>query len=229
MAALVATRPPASQAPTVVALVPIDAARPDAAVVLIAPPIDASAFVAPPIDAALGKPRLDARRPIDAAPSPDAAPVRADAASVVRVDAAPPRNGELVLVMDAWCDVTVDGAAKGRADRSKPVPLSVGRHRVTCSQGVGLAAWSGDVDISADRSTTVRGSLRSEVAVTVAVDGDQVAIDGATHAVGKVVRLRSGRYRVEVRRGGEVVSVGYVDVPRVAACTLKSAPALDCY
>ncbi len=230
VAAIVATQAPAPRSPSIAAVAPIDAAQPDAAIPAVAPVVlDARPAMASAIDAALGKPRGDARRAVDAPPSPPDAPPRPVDAAAPRVDAAAPRTGELVLVMDAWCDVTVDGVAKGRADRSKPVPVPVGRHRVTCSQGVGLAAWSGEVDVAADQPTTVRGSLRSEVAVTVAVDGDRVAIDGATHAVGKTVRLRSGRYRVEVQRGGAVITVGYVDVPRVAACTLRSTPALDCY
>jgi predicted Ser/Thr protein kinase len=204
--------------------------------------VDAGVGGVAPLDAtplAAGAP-ADARRVIDARRSlavlaPDAAPivpppaaVDARAAAPLPVDAAP-APGAIVVAMDAWCDVFVDGAAHGRADRARPITVSPGRHAVRCTQGPGLSEWAGAVTVAAGQTETVRGSLRRLVAVTIAVGGDGVTIDTTRYASGRTIQLASGRYRVELHRAGGPGQVSYVDIPRVASCTLKTSPSLDCY
>lgn len=75
----------------------------------------------------------------------------------------------------------------------------------------------------------VAGELRMEVAVTVEVSGTAVTLDGKAYGNRERLSLRNGRHHVAVRGpSGELVS-GWVSVPRVARCTLRDQPVLDCY
>jgi hypothetical protein len=216
---------------TAAASSPIDARAPDAAAIAAALPIDAPAVqevvgppdattvaIAPPADAAPLPHRADARvrAAIDAAPPEvDAAP-----APTPPVDASPPPDAapapaRVRLVMDAWCDLTIDGVPRGRASRA-PIELPPGHHDLTCSQGRGGASWSGAVELVPGDSQTVTGALFAKVSVTLELDA---VIDGVAHKQGEVVPLDRGRHRVDGR--------GWFSV--TAACRLRASPELDCY
>jgi hypothetical protein len=187
----------------------------------------ADAAAAPP-DARVRRPRVDASvavaPPIDAAPPPDAR-----VAVAAPIDAAP-EPATLTLELDAWCDLAIDGADLGRHKAGKTYRVDPGKHTVTCSQGTGMASWSETVTVKAGEQRTLRGSLLAEVEVTIAVStGDAVRIAGKTHKNGATVTLRQGKVRVEVLKGSDVVETGYLSLPRIAACTLKDRPDLDCY
>lgn len=162
---------------------------------------------------------MDAGVPIDAGVPPDARMIPIDAR---------PAPATISVQLDAWCDLAIDGADLGRLDRKKKYTVDPGRHRVSCSQGPGMSAWSDVVDLRSGEHRVLRGSLLGEVKVTIRVSGDQVRVGGTAHANGKTVALRPGRVRVEVLEGGEVVTSGWVSIPRVAACTLTDRPDLDC-
>ncbi len=204
---------------------PEDAGLDATGAVADAGPIDARA-PAPPPDAR----RTIRRRPVDAAVAVVVTPP--DAAVVVRappIDAAP-APATLTLKMNAWCDLTIDGVAHGRANRNRPIEVSPGRHRVVCSQGPGLGEWSQSVRVAAGEHRVLEGDLLRPVEITVAVTGgDAVRVGGAVHDNGAELRLQPGRYRIDVMAKGSRVGGGWVAIPRVAACTLRDRPELDCY
>ncbi|MEZ4368405.1 MAG: protein kinase [Kofleriaceae bacterium] len=208
-------------------LAPADAARPP---VIARAPVDAAPSSTP--DAA----RLASAPSTPRAGRPDAAPAAPDAAPRSAPDAAPrsapdaaPVPASLVVDSDAWCDVYVDGTALGRADRSRALVIAPGAHTVRCSQGPGLPSWEERVVLAPGQRHTVRATLLGAVRVTVAVAGDEVVVDGARSPASATLSLTPGRHRVEVRRAGARVAMGWVSIPRVPACTLKDTPALDCY
>jgi hypothetical protein len=174
--------------------------------------------------------RPDAGVALAAAPAPvDAAPAAADVIPAVPLPR-PPETGRVVIAMDAWCDLVIDGTPHGRADRRKPITLWAGRHEIVCSQGPGLGEWRGRVTVVAGEEHTVNGSVLRPVDVRVAVeDGDAVVIDGTTVRRSASTRLPPGRYRIQVVRGGREVAASWVWVPRVASCQLRDRPILDCY
>jgi tRNA A-37 threonylcarbamoyl transferase component Bud32 len=191
----------------------------DAATAAASAPIDAGRHHKATVDAgvALPQPPPDAAPHVVAPPPPDAAP-------------APPAQGSITLVLDAWCDLSIDGTSLGRLDKKKSYPVDPGSHEIVCTQGQGLATFTQTVTVAAGAHKTVKGSLLGVVHVTVAVSGgDAVRIAGATHANGATVDLKPGRFRIEVMQGGTSVTSGYIDLPRIASCTLKDRPDLDCY
>ncbi|MBP6630799.1 MAG: serine/threonine protein kinase [Kofleriaceae bacterium] len=199
------------------------------------------------VDAIPGADRVDARpgradagRGVDAgsplvAARVDAAaplvPVDAAAPPTPPADAAPAAPATLRVVMDAWCELSIDGAPAGRVDGTgREVEVRPGRHQLVCSQGKGLAEWRGEATARAGAVTTVRGALLAEVEVVVQLDaGDHVVVDGVAVKVGEQLRVLPGRHRVEVRSGEKRLSSSWVEIPRVRRCILKASPRLGCH
>ncbi|MCE9574240.1 MAG: protein kinase [Deltaproteobacteria bacterium] len=216
-----------SDAPQVAVEVVVDAA-PVAPIVSDAP---AEVALAAP-DAHLARKDAGPREVRDAAlalvsadaPSPDAA------LAVITVPDAAPAPAHVRVAMDAWCELTIDGVAHGRADRSRAIELAAGHHELVCGQGAGRPSWRGAIDLAPGQDREVSGSLLAPVDVTIDVrGGDRAIVDGTAHARQAVVRLAPGRHKVEVKSGDRVIASGWVSVPRVAACALRETPELDCY
>jgi serine/threonine-protein kinase len=173
-------------------------------------------------------PRISKRKP-DAAPIPEVVPVDAAPAPKPPPDAAPPKpaeKGTISVSFDAWCDLSIDGDDLGRASAKKKYPVEPGEHTVVCTQGKGLPTVTKTVTVAAGGHETVKGTLLSTVRVTVGTT-DSVRIAGTTYARGAHLDLKPGKVRVELLKGGAVVDTAYVDVPRVAGCTLKDD--FQCY
>jgi hypothetical protein len=149
---------------------------------------------------------------------------------VALLAAPPPAQGSISIALDGWCDLSIDGASLGRADRKKKYPVDAGTHRIVCTQGKGLARFESSVTVAAGGHETVTGSIFAKVHVTIAVsDGDAVRIDGTRYGNGKTVDLKPGRLRVEILSGSTVVATEHIDLPRVASCTIKDRPDVECY
>jgi serine/threonine-protein kinase len=204
---------------------PIDVAVVDAyadAIVIATPPTDASidapgrvrADVPPRVRVDAGVRARDAASvPIDATVAPpDAKPMIAPPP-----DAAPPATGFIVVKNDTWCDVSIDGAGRGRIS-TKPLRVDAGRHTVTCEQ-TGTRKWTKPVDVAAGKTVTVEGSLLGTFAVTLAVDA---TIDGMAYPRGSVVNLKRGRHDLTI--GG---ARSHFDLS--TACTVRSSPEPGCY
>ncbi|HRC54782.1 MAG TPA: hypothetical protein PKU97_02615, partial [Kofleriaceae bacterium] len=156
------------------------------------------------------------------APAPITAPVTAPAS-------APAALGSVTFAMDAWCELVLDGLARGRADRGHAISLPAGQHQAECSQGPGLGRWRGSFEVKEGQHLRITGELRAEVSVEVAVSGSAVSVDGVVLANGRQVKLHNGRHRVTVRQGERELSSGWVSIPRVSRCVLRDQPLLDCY
>ena len=187
-------------------------------------------------DAGMRALRLDAGAtavavlPVDAgarATPIDATPIDA-AARTAPIDAAAAAPARVVFVFDTWCDLVLNGEPRGRADRSLDLRLAAGRYEARCSQGAGLSAWTQTVVVAAGEQRRVEGTLLPPVSVVIDA-GDRVRIGTVSAARGQTVTLKPGRYRVEITTGRQPTVVVYVDIPRVARCTLRSSPRVDCY
>ena len=205
----------------------LDAAAADAGVVAPAP-IDAGAALVA-VRARDAGPRLTATT-IDAA-----APVLAIDAGVAAapppIDAAvapSPAPAHVTFAFDTWCELAIDGARRGRADKTLAVELPAGEHVVVCSQGPGLASWSQTITVAAGQHRRVDGTLLASVEVVIAA-GDEVQIGTSTYPRGTTVRLKPNRYRVTVFAGGKASPARFIDIPRLARCTLRAEPDLACY
>ena len=203
----------------------------ESALTMIVAPAVADLADARTSDARERAPRTDAATPVaaivDAGVSVDAAPV-----ITPPIDAPPPAptTARITFVFDTWCNLVVDNLDRGRADRELTLELDAGRHSATCGQGPGLETWTGTVDVRAGIARRVTGTLIEPVDVLISV-GDSVRIDSSKDAVprGTHLKLKPGSRRVEIIVDGKVKATAYVRVPRVAACTLRDHPQLDCY
>ena len=145
------------------------------------------------------------------------------------IAAAAPAMAAATFAMDAWCQLSIDGISHGRADRTKAIALPAGKHQAVCTQGPGLGQWAGELELTAGQTLRVAGELRLEVSVTLEVSGGTVEIDGASFANRQRIPLRNGRHRVVVRDGTRELANKWISIPRVARCTLRDQPELDCY
>lgn len=179
---------------------------------------------------------INTRPPVVRRSVPDAAVVvtTPDAAPVVRapIDAAPPpKPAQVKFQMDAWCNLSINGTSYGRANPSRVISLKPGRYVMVCTQGSGLATWRKSVTLAPGASRTLTGSLLRLVRVTVSVKGgDRILIHGRkTYRNGATLRLRPGRYRVELLAKRQTVKTVWLTIPPVGACTIRDSPQLDCY
>jgi serine/threonine-protein kinase len=222
---------PATDAATAIATV-ADAAQ----IVAVVDPIDAAIpAVDAPVAIAVQPRRADAapRAARDAAIA-SLAPDAAVAAIASPPDAA--AHGFIKVVMDTWCDVTIDDVAYGRADPARAIEVSPGSHEVACSKGAGLASWKQRVDVPAGKTHVVRGTLLAATRVTIGIKrGDRAVIRGKSYARGARVDLAPGRHSVEVYDGSRLVVRDWVTVTTVERCEIRELTnpegqvTLDCF
>jgi uncharacterized protein (DUF2345 family) len=125
--------------------------------------------------------------------------------------------GAIVVVSDAWCDVSIDGGPAVRNAR-QPFRVAAGHHTVVCAQSADRR-WSLDVDVKPGETTTARGQLLATVEVTL---GIAAAIDGIAHRAGEKVQLRAGRHELTAGAQHQFITV---KIP----CVVRDKPSLDCY
>jgi hypothetical protein len=144
--------------------------------------------------------------------------------------AAEPAPALLSVDIRPWCDLTIDGASHGRAQRDRKIELTPGRHELSCSQGPGRPAWRQTVVLAAGERKHLTGSVLQPVRVRIQVRaGNAVRIDDQRHANGAEVLLEPGRHSIAVLAGGREIGYDWVAIPAVEACTVRDVPALDCY
>jgi hypothetical protein len=117
------------------------------------------------------------------------------------------------MIMDSWCELSIDGAARGKADGTgKAFEVAAGAHDVSCTK---LGKTFRDrVAVAAGATVTVRGTLLGKVKVTIATK-KAVEIGGTTYQPGDGLEVGPGRLRVVV--GGTAV---FVSIPGVPGCRL---------
>jgi len=191
-----AAAPPVPPVPIVdAAAAPIADRRPDARTRIAAGAADARIAVAstPPVDAAVA---------VAPPPPPDAA--------------GPATRTAISIAMDSWCDLTIDGEARGRlAGKRRTYDVAPGDHALVCQKGSTGIAWRQTVHVDAGQTVAVAGALLTKVIVTIATRG-KVTIDATSYAPGDKVTLVSTSHRVEA--DGKAFHLPF---PRAATCTLR--------
>jgi hypothetical protein len=207
------------------------AAPPDAARLAVVDGLDAAtALAADAARASRGRPdartrdvaaAADAARAVVVAP-PDAA--RAVVVAPPDAAPAPAKATAIAVTMDTWCTLSVDGTEHGKVqgNRVRTIEVTPGDHDIACArEGVKEMRWSERVHVGAGQTRKVAGELLVKVAVTVGTRG-AIEIEGTSYGPGDRVTLRMGRHRLEY--GGKGF---FIDVPRVAGCTLQETRDAD--
>jgi len=138
--------------------------------------------------------------------APTIAIVGADAAVVESLppDAAEPaRPGAIVVISDAWCDISIDGASHGQ-QRGTPIAVPAGPHDVRCAQSTTGLGWERHVVVAPGQTATASGNLLGDARVTFEAGA---TIDGVVHERGSTATLRFGRHEVEIAGVREFVTI----------------------
>ncbi|MEO8552083.1 MAG: hypothetical protein ABI678_19030, partial [Kofleriaceae bacterium] len=204
-------------AAAVVAIV-ADAPAPDAPALaaIDAGVLDAPVVVASPRDA--GRVALAVVR--DAALPDGAAIVEAmipDAAPPPPVDAAP-ADGKIAIKNDTWCDVFLDNQKLGRATAG-PYVATAGHHVVRCEQEGTPRKWRREVDVIANQTATVAGTMLAEVEIRFEI---AASINGVAHAPGDVIRLKPSQITIEANGQHRFTALS-------GPCVVRDRPDLDCF
>jgi eukaryotic-like serine/threonine-protein kinase len=145
----------------------------------------------------------------------------------------PPSDGTMVITMDTWCDLVVDGQPRGRWKKGMTIAAAAGMHSLQCSQGPGMPAWSGSVTIMPGQAVEVQGNLLSSVTVTAGL-GASITIAQRKINDGDQIRLTPGRYHVTVWGENTAVQQQWVTISAMPAgqlsrCTLRAvAGTIEC-
>lgn len=199
------------------------------------PTLDAGAIerVENPSDVVL--PVLDATPPIDAAVhvavmardagaarirdanAPDAAlPDAASVIEAVQPDAAL-ADGKIAVKNDTWCDVSIDGQKRGRADTG-PFVASAGEHVVRCEQE-GLHEWHHTVHVVSNQTAVIEDKMLAQVSVHFDI---AATLGGVAHAAGETISVKRERILIEAGDHKKYWTPS-------AACSIRDKPELDCY
>ncbi|MBA2544303.1 MAG: hypothetical protein H0V17_31955 [Deltaproteobacteria bacterium] len=219
-----------AQLPDAIVVTPAfaDASEPDVAI----EPADAAAALDAAVarrDAAVAKRDVG----ITLAPPDAAVALVPDAAELTVPDVPAAEDAKIVISNDTWCDVSVDGAAKGRVSTAGAkliVSLPAGHHVITCTQpGINGASWTREVDLVGGKTVGIQGTLLATVAVTIAITtGDRVQLNGMHYPRGSVAKLKPARYRGVVYAGANPGIGGFVDITRVPCRLHEVGQALVC-
>ena len=151
-------------------------------------------------------PALDATALPDAAALVEVAP--ADAALA---------DGTIAVKNDTWCDVSIDGQKRGRADTG-PFTASAGPHRVTCEQQ-GLHEWHLEVVVISNQRVLAEGVMLAPVAVHFEI---AATLGGTPHQAGETITVKRERLLIEANGQKKYWTPS-------APCTIRDRPELDCY
>ena len=131
----------------------------------------------------------------------------------------------LAVAIAPWCDLTVDGLARGRSPTTLSLPP--GPHRLSCVNPVSGNRLTRDLELQPGERRELREKLYATVHVQPhLVRGDAIAVDG-TPASSAAAQVEPGRHRVTLYKAGAEVETRWIDVPP-RGCTLVDAPQLSC-
>jgi serine/threonine-protein kinase len=156
--------------------------------------------------------------PVAATPAPSSATGGAPAPSA---DA----PAHLTVATAPWCDLRVDGAARGRTPQTLALPP--GRHHLECTNPAAGRSLVREVDLAPGARQELRERLWGTVRITPAlVHADAFAVDDGPVAAG-ARDVAPGRRRITFYAGGKPAATRYLDVPP-EGCRLVDSPAATC-
>jgi len=154
-----------------------------------------------------------------------AAAVDPSPAPVVAPKPAPDAPATLAVAIAPWCDLTVDGNARGRSPATLTLPP--GPHHLVCVNPSSGRRLTRDLTLAAGEQRELREKLYATVRVQPRLSrGDAFAVDGSKPA-SAAADVEPGRRRVTLYKAGAEVETRWLDVPP-AGCTLVDAPSLAC-
>ena len=133
------------------------------------------------------------------------------------IDAAP-ADGRIAITNDTWCDVFVDNQKRGRATDG-PYVAPVGHHVVRCEQEGTPRKWKRDVEVVANQTAAVAGTMLAEVEIRFEIDA---SVDGVAHVRGDRVRLKPRQITIEANGQRRYTALS-------GPCVIRDRPELDCF
>jgi hypothetical protein len=131
----------------------------------------------------------------------------------------------LAVAIAPWCDLTIDGHARGRSPAT--VSLPPGPHHLVCVNPVSSQRLTRDLELAPGERRDLREKLYAMVRMQPRLTrGDAFAVDGGKSA-SVAIDVEPGRRRVTLLKSGSAVETRWLDVPP-AGCTLLDAPQLAC-
>jgi tRNA A-37 threonylcarbamoyl transferase component Bud32 len=163
-----------------------------------------------------------------ASPEPPPAIAAAAPATTTPPAAAPlpaaPTLAWLTVATSPWCDLRVDGVARGRTPQRLSLPP--GRHHIDCNNPAAGHAMSTDVTLGAGEEKVIKRPLFAPVRVIPQLVEAQVfAIDG--NPVVGIATVMPGPHRITLYRDRRVIADQYIDVP-FESCLLYDKPQIRC-
>jgi serine/threonine-protein kinase len=137
----------------------------------------------------------------------------------------PPKPGTLTVAITPWCDLTVDGKARGRAPMTLQLPA--GPHQVDCRQPSGAAVRRvvtlepGGTEVLREQLYAARISPQFRQ-----FRGAEFAVDEGAPSAG-AREAPAGRHKITLYWGGKIADSAWVDV-RPEGCRLVDKPELAC-
>jgi hypothetical protein len=138
----------------------------------------------------------------------------------------PPAADAVLKVATApWCELILDGTARGRTPRT--LTLAPGAHRVECVNPSSGARLERTVKLAAGETLELRERLDAATRLEAHLSrGDRFAVDDGPPGKGPRP-VEPGRRRITLYLGARELEVGYVEVPP-GGCQLVDTPALAC-
>jgi hypothetical protein len=168
-----------------------------------------------------------------AEPSPPSPPPSPSPPAIVVAPAEPPRApapaadalATLAVAIAPWCDLTIDGKARGRTPQTLTLPP--GQHHLECKNPVSGQSLVRDLQLAPGELRPLREWLYATVRVTASLGrGDALSLDGDAPAAGPR-QVAPGRRRVTLLSGGQEIETRYIDVP-LTGCRIVDKPELRC-
>ncbi len=138
-----------------------------------------------------------------------------DAGTAAKVD---PPPGRVNLRVSTWCNLKVDGEAKGTVNRKRTITLKPGPHELLCSNSSGLRA-NKRISVKSGASSSITFAQTVQVRVNA---GDGIVVLGKFRKTGTSFRMAPKRVKTVVHRGGIAGKTSFIAITR--DCVLEGTP-----
>jgi hypothetical protein len=137
----------------------------------------------------------------------------------------PTAPATLIVATAPWCDLRVDGLARGRTPQTLSLPP--GHHHIECTNPAAGRSLTRELDLLPGQLRELRERLYGTVRVTPSfTHADAFAVDDGRVAA-DVHEVEPGRRRITFYVAGKAIATRYIDVPP-EGCRLVDVPAAAC-